>query len=248
MGCNKKVFVAGASGVIGKPLCQMLIKNGWSVYGTTRSEAKAEILKELGIKPIVLDVYDHKKLEEILMEIKPKIVMHQLTDLPDGLDSSKMTEALVSNAKLRDVGTRNLVQASIKAGVKKLIAQSIAFVYEPSTLPHTEESPLLNFDDPIYGETSKAVASLEEQVCNGPFVGVVLRNGLLYGPETGFDAPVDFVPPVHVEAAAYAAFLAISCNKNTIYNVSDDDERVSTNKVKSELQWKPNFRMSSLKS
>lgn len=243
MACNKKVFIAGASGVIGRVLCKMLIKDGWSVYGTTRSENKIEILKAIGVEPILIDVYDEKKLEEIITTIKPKIVMHQLTDLPAGLNPEKMEKALISNAKLREIGTKNLVNASIKAGVKIMIAQSIAFVYEPAPLPHTEESALLNFEDPTYGTTSKAVASLEEQVLNSKFIGVILRNGLLYGEGTGFDKPVDFVPAVHVEAAAYAAFLAINCKKNDIFNISDNDERLSTQKAKSKLKWTPDFRV-----
>ena len=242
MACNKKVFVAGASGVIGRALCKMLVKDGWTVYGTTRSENKIEMLKQIGVEPVVVDVYDEKKLEEIINSINPKIVFHQLTDLPAGLDPAKMQEALISNAKLREIGPRNLVNASIKAGVKKMIAQSIAFVYEPSTLPHTEESALLNFEDPIYGSTSKAVASLEEEVLNAPFIGIVLRNGLLYGNGTGFDNPVDFVPPVHVEAAAHAAFLAINCTSNGIFNIADNDERLSTQKAKTKLKWNPDFR------
>ena len=242
MACNKKVFVAGDSGVIGRALCKMLVKDGWTVYGTTRSENKIEMLKQIGVEPVVVDVYDEKKLEEIINSINPKIVFHQLTDLPAGLDPAKMQEALISNAKLREIGTRNLVNASIKAGVKKMIAQSIAFVYEPSTLPHTEESALLNFEDPIYGSTSKAVASLEEEVLNAPFIGIVLRNGLLYGNGTGFDNPVDFVPPVHVEAAAHAAFLAINCTSNGIFNIADNDERLSTQKAKTKLKWNPDFR------
>lgn len=243
MSQNKKVFVAGASGVVGIPLCTMLVKAGWTVYGTTRSENKTEILINIGVEPIVLDVYDSAKLEKVLLEIKPDIVYHQLTDLPDGLDPDKMEEALVSNAKLRVEGTKNLVSASTKAGVSKMIAQSIAFVYEPGVLPHTEESPLLNFDDPVYGSTSKAVASLEEQVINGPFIGIVLRNGLFYGPGTGFDKPVEFLPAVHVEAAAHAALLAINCEKNAIYNIGDNDERLSSIKAKRDLDWNPEYRL-----
>lgn len=243
MACKKKIFVAGASGVIGRTLCQLLINDGWTVYGTTRSETKVDMLKSLGVEPVVIDVYDARALEDVITSIKPKVVMHQLTDLPAGLEASKMEEALISNAKLREIGTKNLVSASLKAGVKQMIAQSIAFVYEPSQLPYTEESPLLNFEDPIYGTTSKAVASLEEQVLNAPFVGVVLRNGLLYGEGTGFDAPVNFVPPVHVEAAANAAFLALKCKKSAIYNITNEDERVSTAKAIKELKWSPNFRM-----
>ena len=243
MACNKKVFVAGATGVIGKSLCKMLVNDGWIVYGTTRSENKIEILKQIGVEPIIVDVYDEKKLEEVLGSIKPKIVFHQLTDLPAGLDPAKMEEALESNARLREVGTKNLVNASIKAGVKKMIAQSIAFVYEPSESQHTEESALLNFEDPVYGTTSKAVASLEEQVLTAPFTGIVLRNGLLYGDGTGFDEPVDFVPPVHVEAAAHAAFLAVKCDKNRIYNISDVDDRLSIQRATTELKWNPDYRL-----
>lgn len=240
---NKKVFVAGATGVIGRRLCQMLIDNSWIVYGTTRYAEKSKMLENMGVKPVVVDVFDAQELEKAVTSIKPYIVFHQLTDLPAGLDPNKMEAALVRNAKLREEGTRNLVSAAIKANVKKMIAQSIAFVYEPGVLPHTEESPLLNFEDPTYGMTSRAIASLEQQVLNAPFVGVVLRNGLLYGSGTGFDTPVDFVPPVHVDAAAHAAFLAINCDANAIYNVSDDDKRLSTEKIKSALSWNQSYRM-----
>ena len=240
---NKKIFVAGATGVIGKRLCQMLIQNDWIVYGTTRHEEKIKMLEEIGVKPVVVDVFNAKELEQAITRIKPHIVFHQLTDLPAGLDPTKMEAALVRNAKLREEGTKNLVHAATKANVKKMIAQSIAFVYEPGALPHTEKSPLLNFDDPTYGETSRAIASLEQQVLNAPFIGIVLRNGLLYGPDTGFDAPVDFVPPVHVDAAAHAAFLAITCDVNSIYNVADDDKRLSSEKIKSALNWNQNYRI-----
>lgn len=240
---NKKVFVAGATGVIGRRLCQMLLNNDWIVYGTTRYAEKSKMLEDMGVKPVVVDIFDAQEVEKALTSIKPHIVFHQLTDLPAGLDPTKMEAALVRNAKLREEGTRNLVSAATKVNVKKMIAQSIAFVYEPGVLPHTEESPLLNFEDPTYGMTSRAIASLEQQVLNASFVGIVLRNGLLYGPDTGFDAPVDFVPPVHVDAAAHAAFLAINCDANAIYNVSDDDKRLSTEKIKSALGWNQSYRI-----
>lgn len=243
MNRQKSVLVAGATGVIGMRLCKMLVQDEWLVIGTTRDAKKTKLLEDIGVKPVVVDVYDEKKLEEILLSVKPDVIMHQLTDLPAGLDPQKMEAALVSNAKLREIGTKNLIHAATKACVKKMIAQSIGFVYEPGPVPHTEESSLLNFNDPIYGTTSRAVASLEDQVMKAPFIGIVLRNGLLYGPGTGFDVPVDFVPPVHVDAAAHAAFLALKCQTNAIYNVADDDKRLSTQKVKSELQWNPNYRM-----
>lgn len=240
---EKVVFIAGASGVIGRSLSKLLVRDGWKVYGTTRSESKVDMLKSLGVEPVVVDVYDAKKLEEILVGIKPSVVYHQLTDLPAGLDPDLMTEALESNAKLREIGTKNLVDASIKAGAKQMIAQSIAFVYEPSDGVLSEESPLLNFEDPVYGSTSKAVASLESQVLNAPFIGVVLRNGLLYGDGTGFDEAVDYLPPVHAESAAVAAFLALKCKDNAIFNIADDTDNLSTKKAKEILGWSPEMRV-----
>ncbi len=243
MNKNKIVFVAGATGVIGRRLCKMLVNDNYIVYGTSRDKEKVKILEVIGVKPVIIDVFNKEELEKVLMNIKPSIVFHQLTDLPAGLDPEKMEDALVRNAKLREEGTKNLVDASVKAGARMMIAQSIAFVYEPAPLPHTEESTLLNFDDPIYGLTSRAIASLEKQVTNAPFIGVVLRNGLLYGEGTGFDAPVDFVPPLHVDAAAHAAFLAINSKESVIYNVSDDDKRLSTKKIKSALGWSQDYRI-----
>ena len=243
MAKEKIIFIAGATGVIGIRLCKMLIADNWTVFGTTRSEEKTKMLRDIGVTPVIVDVYNSKKLEEVVVNSKATVIVHQLTDLPAGLDPDKMQEALVSNARLRVEGTRNLVNAATKAGVDKMIAQSIGFVYEPGELPQTEESPLLNFEDPTYGETSRAVASLEEQVTHAPFIGIILRNGLLYGDGTGFDNPVDFVPAVNVDAAAYASFLALNGNSTAIYNVANNDERLSSEKIKSALGWTPDYRM-----
>lgn len=221
----------------------MLLDAGYEVFGTTRSKEKAKTLEALGVSPVVLDVYDYATLEKTLLEIKPELVYHQLTDQPDGLEEEKMKDALESNAKLRDEGTRNLVNASTKSEVKKMIAQSIAFVYEPAPLPFTEESKLLNFEDEIYGSTSKAVYSLEQQVLNASFVGIVLRNALLYGKDTGFNSPIEALPCVNVDAAVKAAFLAKDYSKNGVFNIGDDDNRLSSQKAKDELGFDPNFRI-----
>ncbi len=148
-----------------------------------------------------------------------------------------MEAALVHNARIRDEGTRNLVRAAKAAGVKKIIAQSIAFVYAPDApQPVTEDAPLLDFAEPTYGETARAVHSLEQQITTDPaFIGVVLRYGWLYGAGTGFDAPVYFTPPVHAKAAAHAAVLALQCEQSSIYNAADDDARLSSEKAKHEL-------------
>lgn len=239
---SKTVFVAGASGVIGLPLCKMLIEAGYIVYGTTRSAEKAKTLEAIGVKPVVVDVFNAAALSQAMQAAKPDIVQHQLTDLPDGLKAEEMAAALVRNARIRDEGTRNLVQAAQQAGVKKLVAQSIGFVYAPSENAHTEESPLLDFGEPAYGETAKAVHSLEQQVLNRGMDGVVLRNGWLYGANSGIEQPVDFVPPLHVHAAAFAAFLAIDAPQG-IYNVSDSDPRLDCTKFRAACpKWSADFR------
>jgi nucleoside-diphosphate-sugar epimerase len=238
---NKRIFLAGASGAIGRQLAPLLIADGWQVAGTTRSAGKASVLRDMGVEPVVVDVFDAVALRNVMTDFKPEIVIHQLTDLPHALEASKMTEALVRNARLRDEGTRNLVEGAVRAGAKRLIAQSISFIYADGPLPHREEDPLLAETHPVYGETVHGVASLERQVLDAPFDGIVLRYGLFYGPGTGFDAPI--APgSVHVSAAAKAAHLAIVKASPGIYNVAEDDGAVSTEKATRTLGWDAGWR------
>jgi nucleoside-diphosphate-sugar epimerase len=199
------------------------------------------MLREMGVEPAVVDVFDAGALRKVVAEVQPEVVIHQLTDLPLALEASKMAEALVRNARLRDEGTRNLVSASVNAGVRRFIAQSIAFVYAEGPLPHREEDPLLAETHPVYGETVRAVASLEHQVLKAGLEGVVLRYGLFYGPGTGFDAPIAS-GSVHVDAAANAAVLAVTRATPGIYNVAESDGTVTTDKAVSILGWNAGWR------
>ena len=99
---KRNIFVAGASGAIGRRLCRLLVNDGWSVIGTTRSPEKAPMLRDLGVEPAIVDVFNEALLLEIVRKAEPEIVVHQLTDLPPALDPTKMAEALVRNARLRD--------------------------------------------------------------------------------------------------------------------------------------------------
>src|SRR5690606_33086986 len=116
-----------ASGVVGRNLMPLLIASGWRVVGTTRSENKATALRQAGAEPVIVDVFDKEALERAVVAARPRIVMHQLTDLPRGLDPSQMDEARARNARIREEGTRNLIAAAVRAGASRLIAQSIAF-------------------------------------------------------------------------------------------------------------------------
>ena len=231
---NKSIFVAGASGAIGRRLCRLLVADGWQVTGTTRSSDKAAGLRAIGVAPVIVDVFDETALRQVVVEAHPAVVIHQLTDLPPALDPARMAEARVRNARIRDIGTRNLVAAALAAGARRMIAQSIAFVYAPGPLPYHEDWPL-NAD-------AVAVASLEQQVLQAPLVGIILRYGKFYGPGTGYDDPPRG-GPVHVDAAADAARRALTRGANAIYNIAEEDGTISSRRAVTELGWSADFRI-----
>ncbi len=238
---SKTIFLAGASGAIGRRLSPLLVTNGWRVVGATRSAQKEPLLRQLGVEPAVIDVFDSDGLKRLLAAIRPDAVIHQLTDLPYALEPSRMADALERNARLRDEGTRNLVAAAVEAGAKRLIAQSIAFIYAEGPAPHVETDPLLELTHPVYGGTVAGVMSLERQVIEAPLDGIVLRYGLFYGPGTGFDHPVA-QGSVHVDAAAKAAELAVTRGEPGIYNVAETDGAVSSQKAIEALDWDAGWR------
>jgi len=227
-----KIFVAGSTGAVGRVLCQLLVKAGYSVFGMTRNKEKSEFLQSLEVEPVIINVYDRENLSKIIRKIEPDVVFHQLTDLPFGLPSEKMTQGRINNEKIRDVGTRNLVASATEAKAKRIIAQSICFMYEPGNKPFLESYPL----------ASVALQEFENQILGADMEGIVLRYGLFYGPHTGFDKPVR-KGTVHVDAAAFAGLLAVTHGTRGIYNIAEDDGEVSIVKAISELNWDPNFRM-----
>jgi nucleoside-diphosphate-sugar epimerase len=138
----RRIFLAGAAGVIGRRLTPLLLAHGHSVWGATRSREKSELLRNLGARPILVDVFDADALAAAVCHAKPEIVIHQLTDLSAIQDPARRSDALARNARTRDEGTRNLVAAARKAGARRLVAQSIAWAYAPGPQPHSEEHPL----------------------------------------------------------------------------------------------------------
>lgn len=238
---NECIFLAGASGAIGRRLAPLLVASGWRVAGATRTRDKAPLLREMGVEPVVVDVFDADALRGAVADVRPQVVIHQLTDLPFALEPGQMKEALVRNARLRDEGTRNLVAAAVRAGARRLIAQSVSFLYAKGSSPRREEDPLLDETHPVYGGTVRGVTSLERQVIEAPLDGIVLRYGLFYGPGTGFDAPVG-PGSVHVDAAAKAAELALTRAAPGIYNAAESDGTVSSEKAARVLGWDAGWR------
>lgn len=239
---GEPLLIAGASGVVGLSLVRLMIEDGWKVFGSTRTPSKAEQLSKLGIVPVVFDVFDVQAVVSCLERIQPRFVFHQLTDLPDGLDPNLMPEATLKNAKLRDEGTRNLVKACHDVGVKRLVAQSLGFAYAPGALPFAESHPL-NVEAPgRAGINARGVKNLEDHVLGSQLDGIALRYGRLYGAGTGFDIP-NFASPLHVEAAAQAAKLALYYGRTGIYNLAEDDGTLDCTKAIVELGFDPQFRI-----
>lgn len=239
-----RILLAGATGVIGRRLIPLLRKAGHEVTGTTRSAAKIAALRDLGAEACVVDVFDAAALSQAVAAARPEVVIHQLTDLPSGLDPSRMNDSIIRNARIRDDGTRNLIKAAIAAGARRLIAQSIAWAYAPGPTPYIESDPL-----DVEAEGNRAisvggVASLEHQVLNAsPLEGIILRYGKIYGPGTGADEPSD-TAPLHVDAAAYAALLAIDHGAAGIYNIAAPNQQVAAAKARRDLGWESDFRLS----
>jgi nucleoside-diphosphate-sugar epimerase len=237
-----RIFLAGAAGVIGRRLTPLLVAHGHAVWGATRSPDKSDLLRDLGARPVLVDAFDAEALTAAVVEAKPDIVIHQLTDLSAIADPTRRSTALASNARIRDEGTRNLVAAARKAGARRLIAQSIAWAYAPGRRPYAEDHPLDANAEGDRGVSVRGVESLERQALNAsPMQGIVLRYGRLYGPGSA-DAP-PAPPSVHVDAAAYAALLAIDHGDPGVFNIADPSDEAATHKATAALGWRADFRM-----
>jgi nucleoside-diphosphate-sugar epimerase len=239
-----RIFLAGASGVIGCSLVPLLRDAGHTVTGTTRTiEGKAR-LEALGIHAVVVDVFDRQALEQVVTAAAPEVVIHQLTDLSADTHPASQEEALRRNARIRREGTANLVQATRSAAVKRVIAQSIAWAYAPKAPPYRETDPL------DVGATGLRAISVREGLVplesavlqQDDFEGIVLRYGQLYGPGTWSVEP-NGASPVHVDAAAYAALLAVDHGRPGAYNIADAGGAVSIELAIAELGWRPDFRL-----
>jgi len=239
-----RVLLAGAAGVIGRRLAPLLVEAGHDVFGTTRSAERAKALEAAGVKPVIVDVFDAPALSRTVASIRPEIVIHQLTDIPRNFGPDRAAEASARNARVRREGTPNLVAAAIAAGARRMIAQSIAWMYAPGPEPHGEGDPLDFKAEGTRGISVGGVAALEQATLNSPpLEGIVLRYGQFYGPGTGVDEPKGSAP-LHVDAAASAAVLAIEKARPGIYNVAEANKYVATDKARRELGWDPGFRLS----
>lgn len=173
-----RVFLAGATGVIGSRLVPLLVDAGHDVTGMARSREKAASLGSAGAEPVVCDIFDAGALTEAVVGSEAHTVIHFVTDLPD--DFSRIDDFQASNNRVRRVGTKNLIDACSAAGVDHLIGQSVAWE--------------------LAGDSGAAVADLEDMVLAYP--GVAIRYGHFYGPGTYYPEEAPPPPRIHLDEAA----------------------------------------------
>lgn len=242
---SEKVFLAGAAGAIGAALLPLLVESGYEVYGTTRRLDRTDGIRAAGGHAILVDIFDREVLANAIECIAPAIVIHQLTDLPPALDPTRMGDAIARNARIRTEGTANLVSAARAAGCDRIVAQSIAWAYAAGPTPYAESQPLDTAAEGGRAVTVGGIVSLERTVLGineSGGIGTVLRYGNLYGPGTGRDT-AQGASPLHVEAAAWAALLAVQGSTGGIFNIAEDGAEVTSEKAKRELNWRADMRL-----
>src|SRR4051794_30002968 len=183
-----KVFVAGATGVIGRPLVRQLREAGHEVVGTTRSPQRAEALRAQGAEAAVLDARDTDALRAAVMEAEPEVVINQLTNLPDKINYRKPDETFGRSNELRGVVGPVLAGLAAEAGATRLISQSVCFYYASTgKRAHGEEDPLVELPPELpMSRGLTAQTALERATLETPGLdGIVLRYGYFYGPEVG---------------------------------------------------------------
>lgn len=234
-----RVFVAGATGVIGRPLVPALLAAGHEVTAMCRSAASAEQARAAGAEAAMADALDAGAVQDAVAVARPDAIVNQLTALPKRIDPRRMQRDFEQNDLLRSEGSVILAGAARAAGAK-LIAQSIAFMYEagPPGALHAEDDPLLLDPPPAFARTADAVKTLERATLDAG--GTVLRYGYFYGPHSSIARDGAFVTDlkrrrmpivgsgagvwsfVHVDDAAAATVRALQAPPG-VYNVVDDD-------------------------
>lgn len=236
-----RIFVAGATGAIGRPLVIRLVAEGHEVFGMTRSVDGARELGSIGVEPVRADAFDTAAVHVAVRRARPEIVIEQLTALPKINTPENRRLAAAQHARTRLEGGANLHAAARAAGVRRYIAQSSAFWAAPGDRLADEMEPLALVASPGVAGGAQTLAILEQRVLETPDLdGVVLRYGFFYGPRTWYapdgSAAVQLRKAefpivgkgngvwsfIHVEDAAAATASAIRQASAGIYHVVDD--------------------------
>ena len=238
-----RVFVAGATGAIGKQLVLRLVRAGHEVHGMTRSESKQAMLHDLGAVPVVADALDPDQVAEAVGRARPDVIVHQLTAIPEKLDLRHFDRDFALTARLRTEGTDHLLSAGQAVGVRRFVAQSHILSYaRTGAAVKSEEDPLDRAPAREIRETVAAIRHLEEAVLGADWTeGIVLRYGMFYGPGTSLapgSAQTELVRKrkfplvgdgggvwsfIHIADAAEATVAAVEHGSRGVYNIVDDD-------------------------
>lgn len=236
-----KVFLAGASGALGRRLVPALLEAGHQVTGMTRSQESAERIRESGAEAVVCDVFDREQLTRAVRQAAPEVIVHQLTALPAAFDIRKIDYGPTN--RLRTEGTRNLIDAGVAVGASRFVSQSIAFMYAPDGTSTASEDDAVYTQAPApFGEAVSATEDGDRQVVEASgMAGLVLRYGFFYGPGTYYASdgsaanetrkrrhPVagdgsGVFSWIHVDDAAAATVAAVERGSPGIYNICDDE-------------------------
>lgn len=239
-----RILVAGATGALGRHLVPRLAAAGHAVVGTTRHPAKAEMIRQLGGEPAVVDGLDGTRVREVVRSAKPEVIVHEMTDLGGVADLRHFDRVFASSNRLRTEGLDHLLAAGRETSVKRIVAQSYCgwpYAREGGAVK-SEEDALDPHPPREFRRTLDAIRYLEDQVTRAPDLdGVALRYGGLYGPDTGLFASafIDQIAKrhvpligsgdgwwsfIHVEDAAEATALAVERGRpGSIYNIVDDE-------------------------
>jgi nucleoside-diphosphate-sugar epimerase len=237
-----RVFVAGATGAIGRQLVPRLVEAGHEVHGMTRSESKRAMLHELGAVPVVADALDPDQVAEAVGRARPDVIVHQLTAI-GAVDPRHFDRDFALTSRLRTEGTDHLLSAGQAVGVRRFVAQSNAAPYaRAGGAVKSEEDPLDPTPAREWRTMVAALRHLEEAVLGAEWTeGIVLRYGGFYGPGTSmarggeqFELVRKRKFPivgdgggvwsfVHIADAAEATLAAIEHGHRGVYNVVDDD-------------------------
>jgi nucleoside-diphosphate-sugar epimerase len=236
-----KVFVAGASGAIGRPLVRRLVEAGHEVAGTTRSPHRADEIRAAGATAVVCDALDAGAVRRAVEAARPEVIVNQLTSLPQEYDPRKIDYGPTN--RVRREGGGNLIAAGLAVGARRFVTQSIAFLYAPEGEPVKDEEsrPWVEAPPPFRDGLTAILEHERDATGTDGLDGLVLRYGQFYGPGTYYASDGDIARRVtrrqfpvvgrgegvfsfiHVEDAAAATVAACERGSPGIYNVTDDD-------------------------
>lgn len=239
-----KVFIAGGTGALGRPLVAGLLEKGYSVAALTRSPEKAQALADQGIEPVIADVFDPAAVRAAVRRVQPDVVIEQLTALPKTYTRQSMAAAAAANRRIRLEGGANVLAAAQAAGVRRYVRQSIAFWAAPGRGLADESVPLAFDASPSVAADTRVVTKLEQALLqDGSLEGMVLRYGFFYGPGTWFSPDGDAAQQVlrrefpiigngagvwswlHIDDAASATIAAAEQGRAGVYLIANDQPR-----------------------